>query len=124
MAQSAFVSHVEDVRTKKASYFRAWIRTFKLMNLANHSPGGNRRDASKPPSPPDGGLEAWLFLMASFLIEALVWGESQPFIAFRVETDSQGFPFSFGVFQDYYKRHEVFKDSPNIPAIGTCAMVS
>ncbi|KAF9737043.1 hypothetical protein PMIN06_007575 [Paraphaeosphaeria minitans] len=56
--------------------------------------------------PVDGGKDAWLFLAASFVIEALVWG----------------FPFSFGVFQDYYSTHEPFVGSANIAVIGTCAM--
>jgi hypothetical protein len=42
--------------------------------------------------PADGGKDAWLFLFASFLLEALVWGKSLPYlvsiikllIAFRV----------------------------------------
>jgi hypothetical protein len=34
-----------------------------------------------------------------------------------------GFPFSFGVFQDYYSTHEPFAGSGHIPIIGTCAMV-
>ncbi|KAM0284361.1 hypothetical protein ACHAO9_009287 [Fusarium lateritium] len=56
--------------------------------------------------PVDGGKDAWLFLFASFLLEALVWG----------------FPFSFGVFQSYYYSHEPFAGSAGIASIGTCAM--
>lgn len=33
-----------------------------------------------------------------------------------------GFPFAFGVFQNYYSTHEPFAGSPNIAVIGTCAM--
>ncbi|KAK7421467.1 hypothetical protein QQX98_002166 [Neonectria punicea] len=55
----------------------------------------------------DGGKDAWLFLAACFMIEALTWG----------------FPFAFGVFQDYYSTHEPFAGSSQIPVIGTCAMV-
>jgi len=58
--------------------------------------------------PVDHGKDAYLFLAACFIVEALVWG----------------FPFSFGVFQDYYSTHEPFAGSPNIAIIGTCAMVS
>ena len=58
--------------------------------------------------PVDHGKDAWLFLAACFTLEALVWG----------------FPFSFGVFQDYYSTHEPFEGSPNLAIIGTCAMVS
>ncbi|OBT62678.1 hypothetical protein VE03_07523 [Pseudogymnoascus sp. 23342-1-I1] len=56
--------------------------------------------------PVDRGKDAWLFLAASFVIEALVWG----------------FPFTYGVFQDYYTTHEPFAGSRNIAVIGTCAM--
>lgn len=57
--------------------------------------------------PVDGGKQAWLFLAACFAIEMLVWG----------------FPFSFGVFQNYYSTNEPFAGQPNIAVIGTCAMV-
>ncbi|KAF4635406.1 hypothetical protein G7Y89_g2692 [Cudoniella acicularis] len=54
----------------------------------------------------DGGKDAWLFLAACFVIEALVWG----------------FPFSFGVFQEYYSTHEPFASNPSgIAVIGTTA---
>ncbi|KAH8596147.1 major facilitator superfamily domain-containing protein [Bisporella sp. PMI_857] len=54
----------------------------------------------------DGGKDAWLFLISCFVVEALVWG----------------FPFSFGVFQDYYSSHETFSsDASSIAAIGTTA---
>ncbi|KAJ4263449.1 hypothetical protein NW762_006268 [Fusarium torreyae] len=56
--------------------------------------------------PVDGGKDAWLFLAASFMVEALTWG----------------FPFAFGVFQDYYSTQEPFKGSSAIAVIGTCAM--
>lgn len=54
----------------------------------------------------DGGRDAWLFLAACFVFEALVWG----------------FPFSFGVFQSYYSTHAPFDNSPKgIAAVGTCS---
>ncbi|KAJ5407598.1 hypothetical protein N7509_001481 [Penicillium cosmopolitanum] len=56
--------------------------------------------------PVDGGRHAWLFLLASAMLEALVWG----------------YAFSFGIFQKYYSTHEPFQGSNNIAAIGTCAM--
>ncbi|KFA50385.1 hypothetical protein S40293_05198 [Stachybotrys chartarum IBT 40293] len=56
--------------------------------------------------PTDGGKDAWLFLAACWMLEALVWG----------------FPFAFGIFQDYYRTHEPFQGSSNIAVIGTCAM--
>ncbi|KAI2640108.1 major facilitator superfamily transporter [Xylaria nigripes] len=54
----------------------------------------------------DGGKDAWLFLVAVFAVDGLVWG----------------FPFAFGVFQDYYNSHEPFEGHPNIAVIGTSTM--
>jgi MFS family permease len=69
----------------------------------NHS-GGPRQEISLPRA--DGGKDAWLFLAGCFCIEALVWG----------------FPFSFGIFQDYYSKHELFSaDRSKIAIIGTTA---
>ncbi|KAF1843738.1 MFS general substrate transporter [Cucurbitaria berberidis CBS 394.84] len=56
--------------------------------------------------PPDGGKDAWLFLAAGFVIEIMVWG----------------FPWSYGIFQDYYSTSLPFAGSSGIPAIGTSAM--
>ena len=57
-------------------------------------------------APVDGGKDAWLCLAGCFFIEALVWG----------------FPFSFGIFQQYYSTHEPFASEPGgIPVIGTSA---
>lgn len=57
--------------------------------------------------PADGGKDAWLFLAAAFILEALVWG----------------FPFSFGVFETYYVSHEPFSsNTTGIAAIGTTAL--
>lgn len=54
----------------------------------------------------DGGKDAWLVLAGAFAIESIVWG----------------FPFSFGVFQEYYQSHEPFsKDSSSTAAISTTA---
>ncbi|KYK57009.1 MFS monocarboxylate transporter [Drechmeria coniospora] len=64
----------------------------------------SRQQFSLPPV--DHGKHAYFFLIACFFIEALTWG----------------FPFAFGVFQDYYSTHEPFAGSPSVPIIGTCAM--
>ncbi|KAI7648613.1 hypothetical protein KC318_g17839, partial [Hortaea werneckii] len=54
----------------------------------------------------DGGKDAWSLLGACFLLEALVWG----------------FPFSFGIFQDYYINKNLFEGNEGgITAIGTTA---
>ncbi|KAI3342175.1 major facilitator superfamily domain-containing protein [Ustulina deusta] len=63
-----------------------------------------RQGFSLPPV--DGGKDAWLFLAAVFVVDALIWG----------------FPFAFGVFQDYYSSHKPFAGQPNIAVIGTSAM--
>ncbi|KAL7906921.1 major facilitator superfamily domain-containing protein [Trichoderma velutinum] len=56
--------------------------------------------------PADTGKDAWLFLAACFVMEAMVWG----------------FPFAFGIFQEYYRTHEPFAGSSKTAIIGTCAM--
>ncbi|KAG9236766.1 MFS monocarboxylate transporter [Amylocarpus encephaloides] len=69
------------------------------LHNPNHGP-----EFSLPPA--DSGKDAWLFLTACFILEALIWG----------------FPFSFGVFQEYYSTHEPFSSDPSgIAVIGTTA---
>ena len=56
----------------------------------------------------DGGLQAWLFLTGCFLIEGFLWG----------------FPFSYGVLQEYYRTHEPFSRDPyGLAAVGTTCSV-
>lgn len=86
----------------------------------------------------DSGKDAWLFLAAGFVIEALVWGEYNPplnlhkilkinpqtFLALYIIILKSGFPFSFGVFQEYYSHHELFSsNSSGVAIIGTTATV-
>ncbi|KAK4085902.1 hypothetical protein Purlil1_9859 [Purpureocillium lilacinum] len=54
----------------------------------------------------DGGRDAWVVLIAGFIIEALFWG----------------FPMCFGVFQNYYTKLPEFKDDiSKVPVVGTLA---
>lgn len=55
--------------------------------------------------PVDGGRGAWTFLFGIWLLEASIWA----------------FALSFGVFQEYYSKHELFRDSSLIPTIGAVA---
>ncbi|GAP88482.1 putative major facilitator superfamily transporter protein [Rosellinia necatrix] len=64
------------------------------------------RNAEFSLPPVDSGKEAWLFLAACFVVDALIWG----------------YAFSFGVFQDYYSQHAPFATSGNIAVIGTTAV--
>ncbi|KAF9877299.1 major facilitator superfamily transporter [Colletotrichum karsti] len=68
----------------------------------DHNP--SQEFSSLPPV--DGGKQAWLFLAACFALEVLVWG----------------FPFAFGVFQNFYSTNPPFAGERNIAVIGTCAM--
>ncbi|KAL8832067.1 MAG: hypothetical protein Q9170_005034 [Blastenia crenularia] len=62
----------------------------------------SQREFTVPPA--DRGKDAWLFLAGCFMVEALIWG----------------FPFSFGVFQEYYTTHEPFSSKPSgMAMIGT-----
>ncbi|KAL8700048.1 MAG: hypothetical protein Q9224_001141 [Gallowayella concinna] len=75
------------------------------INLGRRFPrpsDANRREFTLPQA--DRGKDAWLFLAGCFMVEALIWG----------------FPFSFGVFQEYYSTHEPFSSKPSgIAVIGT-----
>ena len=52
----------------------------------------------------DSGLSAWIFLTGCFFIEMVLWG----------------FPFSFGVLQEYYSTHPPISSQPHsISAVGT-----
>ncbi|PGH36576.1 hypothetical protein GX50_00613 [[Emmonsia] crescens] len=71
-----------------------------------HPTSPQEYDDPPPALPPaDKGAGAWLFLLGSFLIEAVIWG----------------FNIAFGVFQEHYSRHPQFLHNPNIPVIGTVA---
>ncbi|KAL6872158.1 MFS general substrate transporter [Trichoderma novae-zelandiae] len=75
-----------------------------IVSGGDEIPPDGSAEFSLPPV--DRGKDAWLFLAACFVLEALVWG----------------FPFSFGVFQDYYRTHEPFSRSSKTAVIGTTAM--
>jgi hypothetical protein len=96
------------------------------MALEEHFPDhqlrqlGNDRDRDRDPReggsstavshlpPADSGRAAWLFLFGSFMIEMLLWG----------------FPFSFGVLQDYYTNHKPISLHPaGVSAVGTTCSV-
>ncbi|KAH0524280.1 hypothetical protein TsFJ059_006811 [Trichoderma semiorbis] len=75
-----------------------------IISGDDENPPTGAAEFSLPPV--DRGKDAWGFLAACFVLEALVWG----------------FPFSFGVFQDYYRTHEPFAGSSKTAVIGTTAM--
>ena len=79
---------------------------------------------AKTEPPTDGGRDAWLVLASSFVLGALVWGEYKFLnLSFHLII-STGFPYTFGVFQEYYLRHESFSASPSgVAAIGTTTTV-
>ncbi|KDQ20060.1 hypothetical protein BOTBODRAFT_51414 [Botryobasidium botryosum FD-172 SS1] len=67
----------------------------------------NRESAVALP-PVDGGMQAWTFVAAAFVLEALVWG----------------FGSSYGIFQDYYTHNPPFNTSSEtaIAAVGTVGL--
>jgi hypothetical protein len=109
-----------------------------IQQLADHR---SHHGFSLPPA--DRGKDAWLCLAAGFVVEALVWGKFkllsfgsvssiEPLLnPLTLPSDSTscidiftGFPFSFGVFQEYYTTHEPFSSQPaGIAAVGTTATV-
>ncbi|KAK2593239.1 hypothetical protein QQS21_009079 [Conoideocrella luteorostrata] len=70
------------------------------------SPPNHEDSNQKPPPPADYGKDAYLFLAACFILEAMVWG----------------LPFTYGVFNDYYNTHAPFNGTNNLPVVGTCAL--
>ncbi|KAJ5624358.1 hypothetical protein N7510_000667 [Penicillium lagena] len=92
-------SHSSTNETEKGLYTPVEGRT-----NATHLSNINNGTQQLPPI--DRGVNAWLFLAACFVMEALVWG----------------FAFTYGVFQAYYSELEEFKNSGNIAVVGTCAM--
>ncbi|KAF2833465.1 MFS general substrate transporter [Ophiobolus disseminans] len=56
--------------------------------------------------PTDGGKDAWRCLAAGFCMEVIVWG----------------FPWSYGIFQDYYSSSPPFAGSSGVSIIGTSAI--
>lgn len=58
--------------------------------------------------PIDGGRAAWLFMVGSVIVDAVIWG----------------FPLNFGIFLNYYGKSDEFSNSQSIAMIGTFATVS
>ncbi|KAI9711427.1 MAG: hypothetical protein M1812_007172 [Candelaria pacifica] len=86
------------------------METEEIILSDLHQPLEEEQNASAVDAlpPADGGRRAWLFLLGGFIVEGLVWG----------------FPFSYGVFQQYYSTHEPFSSSrSSIAVIGTLASV-
>lgn len=84
------------------------VRLSDQEDIPNEKPHDPTNQSSTSVPPIDHGKDAWFFLAACFVMEALVWG----------------FAFTYGVFQDYYSTLPMFQNSNNIAIIGTCAMVS
>ncbi|VDB93434.1 unnamed protein product [Peniophora sp. CBMAI 1063] len=62
----------------------------------DHESESQREEEAVALPPVDGGVRAWTFVFCAFILETLVWG----------------FPFSYGVFQEYYL------SSPTSPFLG------
>lgn len=85
---------------------RSSIASSDFDHLLSEDDARSQDDSDDDDCPPvDGGRKAWTFLLACWLAEAMIWG----------------FPLAFGVFQSYYSEHPLFKNSKNVPTIGTLA---
>ncbi|KAL8790294.1 MAG: hypothetical protein Q9213_000646 [Squamulea squamosa] len=69
--------------------------------------------------PVDGGIAAWRFLFAAFMIEAFIFGMVDPNIPHDCKADQAGFPLNYGVFQNYYFTHPPFEGNLNLSTVGT-----
>jgi hypothetical protein len=80
------------------------------------------------PSPPWTAVKMHGCSSLHALLSRLLYGVSGNITLYKkaISHDDalKGFPFAFGVFQDYYSNHEPFAGSSSIAVIGTCAMVS
>ncbi|KAF7950245.1 hypothetical protein EAE96_007536 [Botrytis aclada] len=84
--------------------FEIPLSNASTRDLEEGTNGPDNTDGHLPRA--NGGKDAWLFLAACFLFEALIWG----------------FPVAFGVFQTYYSTHPPFdKHANGIAITGTCA---
>jgi hypothetical protein len=85
----------------------------------------NTRDIQQYLEPADRGAAAWRLLGAAFVFEALLWGKTfhneVSRIMWLLTQKFQGFPLSFGVFQNYYSGLPQFANNPYIPIVGTIA---
>ena len=77
----------------------------ELLQRNHHQPPNSDAAFSLPPT--DGGKDAWLCLIACFMLEAMIWG----------------FPSCYGIFQEYYATSNEFSGQGNIAVVGACAMV-
>ncbi|KAK6413537.1 hypothetical protein LTR95_017845 [Oleoguttula sp. CCFEE 5521] len=60
-------------------------------------------DVTSLEKPIDGGRQAWIVFFGCWIIEFMIWS----------------LPLSYGVFQEYYSSHELFKSSTAVPTVGT-----
>ncbi|KAI4285598.1 MAG: hypothetical protein L6R38_000500 [Xanthoria sp. 2 TBL-2021] len=73
----------------------------------------------QPLPPVDGGIAAWKFLFAAFMIEAFIFGKKNHKILPNLRADRVGFPLNYGVFQSYYFNHPPFEGNTNLSTVGT-----
>lgn len=112
------------------SVFHDKTSTQKVAGNGSSQTQTSSEEASLPRV--DGGKDAWSFLAACWVVEAITFGEILPFSAgiqlvfpkHLLTCEHPGFGFSFGIFQDYYSSHKPFSGSSSIAAIGTTTSVS
>lgn len=106
MASPRPILHPADENVSSIQYSQSIDSIQLQVNSNSITNNGDHQQEFFLPSA-DGGKDAWLFLVTCFFIEAFVWG----------------FPFSYGVFEDYYSTHEPFAGKSGIPAVGSSALV-
>jgi hypothetical protein len=108
---------------RQASIYESNIE-LDAINPQHDTDNATEPEFSLPPV--DGGKDAWLFLFSAFILEVLVWGTHFPPFPpnhpHSRDLHIPGFPFAYGIFQEYYTSHPPFAGSRNIAIIGTCAM--
>ena len=82
------------------------LQAHDRLDDGNDSVGSGSYPNGSSLLPADRGKAAWFFLAGGFAVEALAWG----------------FPFSFGVFEEFFISRDTFSTSSGISAIGTTAL--
>ncbi|KAM3443313.1 hypothetical protein MY4824_000616 [Beauveria thailandica] len=72
-------------------------------------------------APVDGGFAAWRLLWAAFMFEGCLWGKLLLLLLLTADGQAEGFPMSYGVFQQYYSTLPQFAGNRYIGVVGTIA---
>lgn len=116
-----------DDRALKSHRHHDYIDPEIIQTAPSHDLGSNRAgivpELGNPLPPVDGGKDAWCFLAAIFLFEAVIWGLQAYMIQLVSRSQlTSSRPYTFGIFQEYYSTLPLFSGSSAVAAIGSTAL--